>query len=142
MRKHSRAIPTVTTQQAEPFETAQELWIWFLKANEARKSGARYTAGLGSVMRPCEPIDILAIMDRLYRNRILTLDHFRVLRHYGERELAPDPNFPTERRAATLWDEAFEHLEPIFEQKKLIESKLSHLAARVQGNFHENRYGF
>lgn len=125
---HKSKPPThnCTALQSEtpkPFESAQELWFWFITAQQARNDGARYVSGMGKIARPCEPVDIIKILDTLYRKRRLLRDHLLVLRYYGRRHLAPDPNRVKERRAHALWVEAFERLEPILEKKGLIEEQ-------------------
>lgn len=110
-------------KQTVPFEDATEAWFWFIKAQEARNDGARYTAGMSLLPRPCEPSDFLKILDRLYRNRILLRDHFLVLRHYGRRQLAPDNRRVKESIAFKLWNEAFEKIEPILIKKNIVQKK-------------------
>lgn len=104
-----------------PFKDAEEAWFWFITAQEARKDGARFVAGQGLYPRPCEPIDILKILDRLYRNRRLLRDHLLVLRHYGRRHMAPDDRRSKEVRAFQLWHEALERMAVLFEEKGIIE---------------------
>lgn len=108
-----------------PFDNVAEAWLWFILAQEARSEGARFTAGLSLVPRPCEPTDILKCLDGLYRNRRLVMDHLLVLRHYGKRQLAPDASRVKEVRAAALWQEALERLEPILVRKGIVRPKLS-----------------
>lgn len=105
---------------ATPFASCEDAWFWFVAAQQAKSEGARITANMGKEIRPCEPLDILKILDRLYRNRILTMHHFKVLRHYGRRGFAPDPSHERETRAVHLWREAFMHLEPIFVRKGIV----------------------
>lgn len=105
-----------------PFIDAQEAWFWFIQAQQARVDGARYTAGMSLTPRPCEPTDILKILDRLYRNRLLMRDHLLVLRHYGRRQLAPDARRVKEAIAHKLWVEAFEKIEPILIRKNIVRS--------------------
>lgn len=107
---------------ATPFADAEEAWFWFIQAQQARLDGARFSAGAGLVPRPCEPVDILAILTQLHRTRRLTMDHLLVLRHYGRRMMAPDPRRAKEMRAHDLWAEALERLEPIFIRKGIVES--------------------
>jgi hypothetical protein len=73
------------------FDTAEEAWFWFMASYDARQAGARIKANEGLYKRPCEPSDILKICERLRRHRRLDMNHFRVLRHYGQRMIAPDP---------------------------------------------------
>lgn len=103
-----------------PFGSAEEAWFWFIQAQQARNDGARIVAGISRIVRPCEPVDILAIVERLYRNRRLLMDHILVLRAYGRRLLPPDPRRPKEMRARTLWDEALEVMEESFRRKGII----------------------
>lgn len=106
---------------AQPFLDAEEAWFWFIAAQEARNDGARFSAGQSVYNRPCEPLDILKILDRLHRQRRLLRDHLLVLRHYGRRHMAPDPRRIKEVRAYKLWHEAFERMGPIMEKKGIIE---------------------
>lgn len=105
-----------------PFRTAEEAWFWFIAANQARLEGARKNGG--GVRRPCEPIDILRILDRLYRTRRLLMDHLRVLRFYGARMMPPEGWRKSEARAATLWREAMAALEPVLISKKIMKEPL------------------
>ncbi|MFA7456858.1 MAG: hypothetical protein WCY57_05370 [Micavibrio sp.] len=107
------------------FSNAEEAWLWFILAQEARNDGARISAGAGLFARPCEPVDILQCVDRLYRNRRLVMDHLLVLRHYGKRQLPPDPRRMKEVRAFILWKEALERLEPVLVKKGIVRPKLS-----------------
>ena len=106
-----------------PFESAVDAWFWFILAQQARNEGARYTAGLSLTPRPCEPADILKILDGLYRQRRLLRDHLLVLRHYGRRQMAPDPRRVKEMRAHKLWKEALERIEPILVRKGIVRAK-------------------
>ncbi len=93
-----------------PFDTAEEAWFWFMAARAAMMDGARPRAGLARVVRPCESADILNAVDRLYRGRLITREHLFVLRYYGARFEAPDPDSPREMRAARLWHAAMNRL--------------------------------
>ena len=105
----------------QPFIDAEEAWFWFIAAQEARNDGARFVAGQSVYNRPCEPLDILKILDRLYRQRRLLKDHLLVLRHYGRRHMAPEPHRIKEARSYKLWCEALERMSPILEKKGIIE---------------------
>lgn len=121
-RDHSAPCPPfVSALPSVPFSTVEEAWFWFVQAHEARLSGARVRAGLGEVARPCEPVDVARVVDRLYRQRRLVRDHLHVLVHYGRRLLAPDPARRHEQRAATLWHEALERLDPVLRGKGIVQ---------------------
>jgi len=103
-----------------PFNDAEEAWFWFIAAQEARTDGAQISAGAGLYPRPCEPMDILKVLDRLYRQRRLIRDHLMVLRHYGKRRLPPDPYRIKEARAHSLWEQALERMEDVLVSKGIV----------------------
>ncbi len=107
-----------------PFESAEEAWFWFIAAQEAKESGARFVAGSGLFPRPCEPIDILKTVDQLYRKRRLLRDHVLVLRHYGRRHMSPDPRRIKEARAHVIWEEALERIEEVLISKKIVRNDI------------------
>lgn len=96
---------------AQPFRSAEEAWLWTMAALVARRDGARFVAGLGAVLRPCEPDDVVKCLDRLWRQRRVDLVHARILRIWGERGTAPDPRVASERSDLRLWNEALSRLE-------------------------------
>lgn len=103
-----------------PFLDVEEAWFWFIQAQQAKVDGARYAAGMSMLPRPCEPTDILKILDGLYRNRVLLRDHLLVLRHYGRRQLAPDLRRDKEAIAHKLWHEAMARIEPVLIRKNIV----------------------
>lgn len=95
----------------EPFHSAEEAWFWTMAALVARREGARYAANQGRVIRPCEPDDVVKALDTLYRRRRIDLVHARILRIWGERQIAPNPAYASERCDWRLWREAIARLE-------------------------------
>lgn len=123
---HERYTPKKLPElKTTPFDNAEEAWLWFILAQEARNEGARFTAGISLVPRPCEPSDILACVDRLYRHRRLLMDHLLVLRHYGKRQMPPEAHRQKEARAHLLWIEALERIEPVLVKKGIVRPKLT-----------------
>lgn len=114
------ATPPIKSDDTVPFKSAEEAWFWFIQAQTARNEGARITAGAGLYQRPCEPVDIIKNLERLYRARAVTMDHIMVLRHYGQRLLSPDPRRPKEMRAYALWSEALSKLEEALIAKRIV----------------------
>ncbi|MCB9996626.1 MAG: hypothetical protein H6869_09340 [Rhodospirillales bacterium] len=112
-----------------PFESAEEAWFWFIQAQQAREDGARFSLGAGLFPRPCEPLDILKVLDRLYRNREITMDHALVLRHYGRRMMPPDEHRTKERRAHKLWIEALGAMEMVLVGKGIVAMPHAYLEA-------------
>src|SRR3984957_12333232 len=95
----------------QPFHSAEEAWLWTMAALRARRDGARYTANRGLFGRPCEPDDVIRCLDALYRRRRIDLLHARILRVWGERQMAPDPGHASEQYDHRLWREALDSLE-------------------------------
>lgn len=115
-----RQEPLDSSDDSVPFVSTEEAWFWFVQAQEARSSGARIVAGRGTVPRPCEPLDMMREIDRLYRQRKLIRDHLHVLVHYGKRLMAPDPERRLECRASSLWREALAFLDPVLREKGIV----------------------
>lgn len=121
----SQAVPLKAgpySVDGEPFADAEEAWFWAVQAHEAKAAGARVTAGCGQIARPCEPQDLLQVVDRLYRMRKLMRDHLHVLVHYGRRQSAPEPERFREQRACSLWQEAFAVIAPALRDKGIVRS--------------------
>lgn len=118
--KNKTYIPISGKQQEVPFTSVEEAWFWFVAAQRAKEDGARIKAGQALYPRPCEPSDIYKVINRLYMTRVLIMDHFKVLRHYGERQYAPDFRRIKEQRAHTLWKEAMRKIEPVLIRKGIV----------------------
>lgn len=111
LRLASAPTKPAEQQRSTPFRAAEDAWFWTMAALAARRDGARYTAGMGKVTRPCEPDDVVKCLDGLYRQRRIDLTHARILRAWGERQTAPDPRHATERGDWKVWREALDRLE-------------------------------
>ncbi len=108
------------TSDVLPFATVEEAWFWFMQAQIARRDGAKIVAGVGLYERPCEPIDILNVLNRLYRGRRLLIEHIRILHHYGVRLMVPDPLRRNEVYAHHMWVEAMACLREALEAKGIV----------------------
>ncbi len=106
-----------------PFSSVEEAWFWFIQAHTARIEGARVAAGLFRVPRPCEPLDIFREMERLYRAQRLLMEHVMILRYYGRRLEAPNPEYAKEMRAAVIWREAMDELEDVLVTKGIVAAR-------------------
>lgn len=102
--------PRRSTVAPLPFPSTQSAWFWTMRMLSARRDGADARFGTGG-LRPCEPDDIVKQLDRLYRTRRVSLAHARVLRIYGERQIAPNEGLASERADAKLWREAMAALQ-------------------------------
>lgn len=124
MSRYERFPKPLPDIKTEPFERAEEAWFWFIAAQAARADGAKATAGIGLIPRPCEPADIMNVLNHLHRNRRLLMEHLMVLRHYGRRMMAPDPRRVKETRAFYLWKEALERIEPLLVRKGIVKPQI------------------
>ena len=92
----------------EPFASVEDAWFWTMAALMARRDGKQPE---DRTPRACDPDDVVKELDRIYRNRRITLEHARILRIYGERGVMPNVGrFPHEARDAALWTEAMDRL--------------------------------
>lgn len=128
MSRSDRFPKPTSDVKTEPFENAEEAWFWFIAAQSARNDGARVTAGVGLIARPCTPDDIFSVLNRLHRSRRLLMEHMLVLRHYGRRQLPPDPRRVKEARAFHLWKHAMERMEPLLVRKGIVKPRLTILS--------------
>ena len=108
--------------RSQPFRDAEQAWFWTMSALAARREGARFTANQGKLARPCEPDDVVKCLDQLYRRRRIDLVHARILRIWGERQMAPNPAHARERCDARLWREALGRLEWLLRVKGIVVS--------------------
>ena len=92
-----------------PFRSAAEAWFWTMGALVARREGSG--RGGRGIPRPCDPDDVVRSLDRLYCAGKIQLRHARILRVWGERQVAPDARHPGERVEFELWNEALARLE-------------------------------
>jgi len=106
-------------ESASPFPSAEEAWFWTMACLAARRDGER-RADSATVIRPCEPDDVVKALDRLYRQRRIELGHARILRIWGERGTAPDPQVRTQKGDARLWREAMDALGPVLRAKGIV----------------------
>jgi len=118
--RHPAAASPARGKPIERFSSAEEAWFWTMAALKARRDGARYTANRGGVERPCEPDDVVKCLDTLYRRRRIDLEHARVLRHWGDRQMAPSQVRRFERSDWRLWREAMDRLDWLLRVKGIV----------------------
>ena len=116
---HAVAFPQ---QTGVPFQTVEEAWFWFICSVEAREQGAVPGRSRGALPRPCEPIDIYRVLERLHRNRRLRFEHFQILNTFGRRHMAPEPFRRHEARAHQLWKEAMKELDTVLQRRGVVRS--------------------
>ncbi len=117
---HRSGRRAADAETAEPFDTAEEAWLWAMSCLVAREDGARFVAGLGLQERPCSPDDLIVSAERMGASGRLKPPHLQVLAGYGRRLLAPDRRTRGERKAARLWDEALDLLTTVWRRKGIV----------------------
>lgn len=120
MRASRLAPRPLSERRAQPFDSAEEAWLWFARCQLARIEGVRFTADCGDVARPCDPDDIYRAVDRLVRRGRLAPEHVKVLGGFGCRLSPPDPWAGDAMADFVLWGEALGRLEQELRQKGIV----------------------
>lgn len=118
--KHRHAPRPLAASRGVPFDSAAEAWFWCMQCLAAREEGARITAGLALVPRPCDPEDVLVAAERLARAGRLRRGHVQVLVRAGRALLPPDPQNRATETAARLWDEALDSLATVLAARGIV----------------------
>ncbi len=104
-------LTRVRPAEAVLFRTAEEAWFWAMAVLMARHDGGGTAWRPTGAHRACDPEDVFNCLDRLYRARKIELAHARVLRLWGERQVAPSGSCPHQRREWRVWQQAMAELE-------------------------------
>lgn len=102
------------------YDSAEHAFFSMMTRNKARADGAMRPTEYSGPERAGNGIDVQKVIETLYRERKLTMDHILVLRHYGVRNLPPDERREKEARAAILWREALDAIGERLKQKGLL----------------------
>lgn len=94
-----------------PFRSAEEAWLWTMSILVARRDGVDVAWRPDGPARPCDPDDVVRCLDRLYRDTSISLLHARILRLWGERQVAPRSDRPAQRADWRLWHQALGRME-------------------------------
>ncbi len=103
----------------ELFATADDAWLWTIASLRARYEGHQRQPD--GPPRPCEPDDVVNELDRLYRQKRITMTHVAMLRVWGENGRAPDMKVLGERNAARAWHEAMDVLEQALQVRGIVQ---------------------
>ena len=101
--RHTLQPRPLDQRPTQPFTSAEEAWFWSLAAKLARDEGARPKAGEARTPRPCEPLEVAHLAERLYRQGRLTPAQWKVMLVFGRAFVAPDPRLAGQRRLAGHW---------------------------------------
>lgn len=102
-----------------PFRSASEAWLWTARMLAARRDGAGAAFGTGGV-RPCEPDDVLKVLDQLYRQQRITLAQAAVMRAWGDKDQQPTPAAGASASDISLWDAAMRAMDAPLRRKGIV----------------------
>ena len=89
---------------AEKFQSAEQMWFWFLYSKSVRNEFARFRNN--QTRRPCEVLDVETMITKLYLSGQLNEEQLNVMKKFGDRRRAPHQHIWNENRAAALWNSA------------------------------------
>ncbi len=107
-------------ETALPFRSAEDAWLWTMATLLARRDGAGIAWRPDGPARPCDPDDIVRSLDTLYRQRGIELLHVRILRIWGERQVAPRCNRARQHADWRLWHQALGQLEWVLRARGIV----------------------
>ncbi len=104
---------------ANKFQSAEQLWFWFLYSKSIQNGFARGHAPTRK--RVCEVLDVETLITKLYLCGKLSDAHLNVMKKFGDRRRAPHQYIWTENRAAALWNDAMKIIEDAASERGWIE---------------------
>jgi len=120
MRVNASGTPSAARppdRDTTPFPGAAEAIFWAIGTLTSR--GATALPGASpTVRRPCEPGEVLRVLDTLYRRRRVDSAHIRVLARWSARGVAPCPH--RHRADSALWREAIDRLAGLLRPKGIV----------------------
>lgn len=88
----------------EKFQSAEQLWFWFLYSKSIRNNFQyRRTT---QTSRPCEILDVETLITKLYLCGKLNDDDLAVMKKFGDKRRAPHQHIWAENSAVVIWDHA------------------------------------
>jgi hypothetical protein len=120
MRVNASGTPSAARppdRNTTPFPSAAEALFWTIRTSTTR--GATALRGAApTIRRPCEPGEVLRVLDTLYRRRRLDTAHLRVLARWGARGVAPCPQ--RHRADSALWREGIDRVAGLLRPKGIV----------------------
>lgn len=92
--------------QREKFRDAEQMWFWFLYSRKIPHVTNRNSRG--ACRRACELVDVETLITKLYLAGRLSDEQLAVMKKFGDRRRAPNPNAWPEKDAAKLWADAMQ----------------------------------
>ena len=104
----------------EKFQSAEQLWFWFLYSRQMR-ANRLINRGGNPTRRPCEILDVETLITKLYLAGKLTDTQLEIMKKFGDKKRAPHQYIWAENRAAAQWNTAMNVLEEAAKQRGWIE---------------------
>ena len=111
---------TLANYTAEKFQSAEQLWFWFLYSRQMR-ANRLINRGGNPTRRPCEILDVETLITKLYLAGKLTDTQLEIMKKFGDKKRAPHQYIWAENRAAAQWNTAMNVLEAAAKQRGWIE---------------------
>ncbi len=89
---------------AEKFQSAEQLWFWFLYS-KSMQNGFSYRAA-NSTKRPCEILDVETMITKLFLAGLLNENQLETMKKFGDKRRAPHQHIWTENKDAARWKSA------------------------------------
>ena len=99
---------TLAMVSVEKFQSAEQLWFWFLYSRAIRNDFSHMRAA--ATKRPCEILDVETMITKLYLAGKLTDEQLNVMKKYGDRRRVPHQYIWAENRDAAKWKSAMDVL--------------------------------
>lgn len=100
---------TQTVYSSEKFQSAEQLWFWFLYSKSIRNNFQYRRAA--QTRRPCEILDVETLITKLYLCGKLSDDDLSVMKRFGDKKRAPHQHIWSENRAVVIWEHAMSVLQ-------------------------------
>lgn len=100
---------TQTIYSSEKFQSAEQLWFWFLYSKSIRNNFQYRRAA--QTRRPCEILDVETLITKLYLCGKLSDDDLSVMKRFGDKKRAPHQHIWSENRAVAIWEHAMSVLQ-------------------------------
>lgn len=97
-KEKEKMTQTMTVACTEKFQSAEQMWFWFLYSKSVRNDFARMRNT--STRRPCEVLDVETMITKLYLCGKITDEQLCVMKKYGDKRRAPNQYVWNENRDA------------------------------------------
>lgn len=94
---------------AEKFQSAEQIWFWFLYSRAVRNSFVRQNNT--ARRKICELVDVETLITKLYLSGKLTDEQLQVMKEFGDKRRAPHQYIWRENRAADQWRRAMDAIQ-------------------------------